>query len=253
MRACPGVRSRATSREDSIDPAAVTGLPGGALVTKNKPFHNPFLGLELKKDEPPARVASEAPRPTRRPPQREDAEACDEATLFRQAVGDVAPVRGGPPLAPPPAPPSADQVRIHDDEEEALLQLSELVAGEGPFDLADTDEFIEGAIAGLDPRILRRLRTGGYAIQGHVDLHGLLRDEAKVELERFIEGSRRKGLRCVLVVHGRGLHSKDQLPVLKELVKTRLARGRLARQVLAFSTARPHDGGTGAVYVLLRR
>lgn len=223
-------------------------------MKKEKPFHNPFVGLKLKKDEPPAarpapRPAPSAPAPRPPPPRGDES----DELLFLSAVGEVEPVRGGPPLAPPPAPPTADQVRIRDAEEEALLQLSELVAGEGPFDLSDTDEYVEGAVAGLDPRILRRLRTGGYALQAHLDLHGMLKDQANQALERFIEGARRQGHRCVLVVHGRGLHSKDQLPVLKELVRTRLARGRLAKQVLAFSTARPHDGGAGAVYVLLRR
>jgi DNA-nicking Smr family endonuclease len=219
-------------------------------VKKEKPFNNPFAGLKLKKEEAPK--APPKPAPPRPPPAREEAPLDDEA-LFREAVGEVEPIRSGPPLAPRAKPPTADQVRILDAEEEAMLQLSELVAGEGTFDLADTDEYIEGAVNGLDPRILRRLRQGCYAIQAHLDLHGMVKDEAKKALETFIEGSRRKGLRCVLVVHGRGLHSKDQLPVLKDLVRTRLARGRLARQVLAFSTARPHDGGAGAVYVLLRR
>jgi DNA-nicking Smr family endonuclease len=223
-------------------------------VKKEKPFHNPFAGLKLKPNEAPKAAPRPAPRPpapVRRAPPAAD--EVDEETLFRTAVGEVEPVRGGAPLAPHPAPPTADQLRIQDAEEEALIQLSELVAGEGTFDLADTDEYIEGAVAGLDPRILRRLRSGGYSIQAHLDLHGMLKDQAKQALERFVEGARRQGLRCVLVVHGRGLHSKDQLPVLKDLVRTRLARGRLAKQVLAFSTARPHDGGAGAVYVLLRR
>ena len=63
----------------------------------------------------------------------------------------------------------------------------------------------------------------------------------------------RDGYRCVLVVHGRGLNSKDQIPVLKEHMKSWLARGRTGRHVLAFTSARQHDGGAGALYVLLRR
>ena len=57
----------------------------------------------------------------------------------------------------------------------------------------------------------------------------------------------------MLIVHGRGLHSKDQIPVLKDALRSWLERGPVARAVLAFTTARPHDGGAGAVYVLLRR
>ena len=140
-----------------------------------------------------------------------------------------------------------------DEDAEVLAQLSELVAGSVPFDLSDSDEFIEGHLPSLDPRLLRKLRKGEIAVQAHVDLHGLTRDEARSSLERFLITARQGGKRCVLVVHGRGLHSKDQIPVLKTSVQLWLTRGRLARWVLAFSTARPHDGGAGAVYVLLRR
>lgn len=151
-----------------------------------------------------------------------------------------------------PAKKSALPPRV-DEDAEVLAQLSELVAGEAPFDLADSDEFIEGSLPSLDPQLLRRLRKGEIALQGHVDLHGLTRDEAKGALERFLLSARQKVKRCVLVVHGRGLHSKDEIPVLKAGVQLWLTRGKLARWVLAFTTARPHDGGAGAVYVLLRR
>jgi DNA-nicking Smr family endonuclease len=81
----------------------------------------------------------------------------------------------------------------------------------------------------------------------------MTREEARAAVESFIEGSRTGGKRCVLIVTGRGLHSKDEIPVLKDRVKSWLERGRIARSVLAFVSARPCDGGTGAVYVLLRR
>ncbi len=73
------------------------------------------------------------------------------------------------------------------------------------------------------------------------------------ELESFLTRTRQQGKRCVLVVHGRGLHSKDQVPVLKDALKRWMGTARFARLVLAFATARPHDGGAGAVYVLLKK
>jgi DNA-nicking Smr family endonuclease len=100
---------------------------------------------------------------------------------------------------------------------------------------------------------LTRLRQGQFAVQSHLDLHGRTRVEARQEVEQFVVASRQRGLRCVLIVHGRGLNSRDQIPVLKQALKVWLARGRIARSVLAFCTARPSDGGAGAVYVLLRR
>lgn len=227
-------------------------------MAKPKPFNNPFAGLKLKKAEPeppkqpPAKKAPPPPppaRPTMPPPVQLD----DEDALFRELVGSIEPVRGGPQIIEPPPRPAAELRRIVDEEEEVLDTLAELVAGHGTFDVADSDEYVEGSVGGLDKRILRRLRRGDYAIQGHIDLHGLTRGEAKEALIEFVEKSCWRGHRCVLVVHGRGLHSKDQIPVLKESVQGWLSRGNLAPRVLAFTTARPHDGGAGAVYVLLRR
>jgi DNA-nicking Smr family endonuclease len=168
-------------------------------------------------------------------------------------VGDVEPVRAGKDRVQAEARPTAAAVRRADEDEEAFSQLAELVAGTGPFDLADSDEYVEGSVTGLDRKILRRLRNGDYAVQAHVDLHGMTRAEAKSATMAFIETARRRGQRCVLIVHGRGLHSKDQIPVLKESLQLWLTKGRIAREVLAFTTARPHDGGAGAAYVLLRR
>lgn len=213
-----------------------------------KPFHNPFQGLRLPATPPKAKPPR-APKVIAQPiPPTEP----DDAELFLRAVGEVQPLRRGPDRVQ--APPARPRVaRVFDEDDEALAELFELVAGNAPFDIADSDEFIEGAVSSLDHRILRRLRRGEYAIQGVLDLHGHNRAEAKEALIRFVEKSRWERKRCVLVIHGRGLHSEDQIPVLKEGVQRWLTKGRLGGQVLAFATARPHDGGAGAVYVLLRR
>jgi len=152
-----------------------------------------------------------------------------------------------------PAPPRGATASFWHPDLDAVDALRALVQGDAPFDLSDGDEFVEGRVAGLDPALVRKLRRGDFAVQGHVDLHGMTRDEAKAAVERFLRASRNGGKRCVLVVHGRGLHSKDQLPVLKEALRTWLSTARFARHVLAFATARPPDGGAGALYVLLRR
>lgn len=185
------------------------------------------------------------PSPKRRP------SAADDGALFLLAMEDVVPVAHGPELAEPVRPnPFIQRV---DEDAETLARLAELVAtGEG-LDLADTDEYVEGLARGVDPSLLAGLRRGDYSVQAHLDLHGLGADTAKDELERFLVESRRRGRRCVLVIHGRGLHSKDQIPVIKERMGAWLSRGRLSRMVLAFATARPTDGGAGALYVLLRR
>ena len=109
------------------------------------------------------------------------------------------------------------------------------------------------AARGLDRNLMRSLRRGDFALQGRLDLHGMTQAQAKEAVDRFLSDSRRSGKRCVLIVHGRGLNSQDQIPVLKQQVKGWLSQKRLGSMVLAFATARPQDGGAGAVYVLLRR
>jgi DNA-nicking Smr family endonuclease len=128
-----------------------------------------------------------------------------------------------------------------------------LQVGEPRFEVGPGEALLEGAVAGLDREVMKRLRRGDYPAEGRLDLHGLAREEARGAMERFLRDSRLGGKRCVLVVHGRGRHSADQLPVLKEALIGWLAGGRFGRQVLAFSSARPADGGAGALYVLLRR
>jgi DNA-nicking Smr family endonuclease len=212
-----------------------------------KPFNNPFDKLKaLAKEAPPA--PRSAPPPPPPPRVREPSE--DE--LWESATSGVRPLDPGNGVAAPPPPPPASGAFWHPDLE-AIDELRALVAGDVPFDLSDSDEFIEGRMAGLDANVARKLRRGEFAVQGHADLHGMTREEAKGEVESFLRSSRQAGKRCVLIVHGRGLHSKDQLPVLKDALKTWLATGRFARHVLAFATARPVDGGAGAIYVLLRR
>jgi DNA-nicking Smr family endonuclease len=128
-----------------------------------------------------------------------------------------------------------------------------LLRGEPRFELAPGDALVEGAVAGLDASVARRLRLGDYAVEGRLDLHGLTREAARGAVERFLRESRLGGKRCVLLVHGKGRHSESQLPVIKEALHGWLAAGKFGRQVLAFASARPADGGAGALYVLLRR
>ena len=222
-------------------------------------FHTPFEKLaELKSAVAPAPTpaAPKRPplsRPAPEPPARKQALSDEE--LFLQEVAGVAPIphARASERVTGPAPSDRPKVTRVSDDAEVLAQLADLCGGDGTFDISDTDEYIEGMAPGVDRRLLKRLRNGDYAVQAHTDLHGMTRDEAKARVSKFIDESRRAGQRCVLIVHGRGLHSKDQIPVLKEAVRTWLERGPVARAVLAFATARPHDGGAGAVYVLLRR
>src|SRR5204862_3484710 len=211
---------------------------------------NPFGGVKLPKpaDKP---VAAKTTEPQPPPPRRQ--EQLSEEELWTVAVDGAKPLADRSARVKPGPQPLSVGLPELDPDLEAYDELRALVTGEVAFDIADSDEFIEGHARGLDPRVVRRLRRGDFAVQAHVDLHGLLKEQAKSELETFLAKSRQQGRRCVLVVHGRGLHSKDQVPVLKEALKRWMHTDRFARHVLAFATARPHDGGLGAVYVLLKK
>ncbi len=218
-----------------------------------KPFNSPFEKLSgLKKSMEAPKAPPPKPRPAPPPPPPPPREK-SEAELWAEATAGARGVDRGPDLAAPPVPRGGGSDRVWYADLEAIDELRALVSGDAPFDIADSDEFIEGRVAGLDQAILRKLRRGDYAVQGHLDLHGLTREEAKGQVDGFLRDARRAGKRCVLLVHGRGLHSKDQLPVLKDALRTWLGHARFARHVLAFATARPADGGAGAIYVLLRR
>ncbi|MFB1479834.1 Smr/MutS family protein [Corallococcus sp. RDP092CA] len=218
---------------------------------QNNPFKSAIKTLQdQQKQEKEAAAAAEAakkkaaaPKPAKARP--ED----DDVGLFFAAMDGVKQVtnRGQAPQVNPRLP------EIIDDNAEALAQLSDLVAVDGPLSFTGSDESFEGASPGVDPNLLRSLRRGDFSVQDRLDLHGKTQREAQAAVERFLSDSRRAKRRCVLIVHGRGLNSKDQLPVLKDAVRDLLSQKRLERMVLAFATARPQDGGAGAVYVLLRR
>jgi DNA-nicking Smr family endonuclease len=197
-------------------------------------------GLEAQA-KPPASAIRPADAP-------DDAPVDDEAALL-EAYRGVRPIGGDRRV---PVKPGVNHAVVS-EESEVLAALYDLVSGQGAFDLTETDEYVEGARAGIDPRLVTRLRRGEFATQAHIDLHGMTQSAAREALTSFILGSVRNGLRSVLVVHGRGLRSPGGHPVLKHAAAHWLSHGTIGGHVLAFTTARPSDGGAGATYVLLRR
>ena len=169
-----------------------------------------------------------------------------EQNLFARAIGPTQPLRahGRVVHAPAPTPPEPRQRAL--DEQAALRQAwSDIVDVES---LLHTDEELSFRRPGVGPDVVARLRRGRWSIQGQLDLHGLRRDEARAALVEFIAVAARRGWRCVRIVHGKGLRSGQRGPVLKQTVNSLLRR---FAAVVAFSSARQVDGGTGAVYVLL--
>ena len=131
--------------------------------------------------------------------------------------------------------------------------LEDFMAGKLEFAVSGTDEYLEGHVVGLDELILNRLREGQFSPEAHYDLHGLNSEQAFESLKEFIHSAWLKDLRSVLVITGRGKNSPAGQSVLRQKLQTWLTREPFKRVVLAFCTARPHDGGPGSIYVLLRR
>ena len=178
------------------------------------------------------------------------AKAKAEEDFFALAVGIVKPL---PPKHRPGHRASLPRVATapiavqHQLDELAVMQeaLSDEFDAET---LLDTDDALSYRRPGIGSDVTRKLRKGGWSIQGQVDLHGLRREEAREALVDFIKDAARMGWRCVRVVHGKGLGSPGKTPVLKGKVQSWLIQ---KQEVLAFVQARPAHGGAGALVVLL--
>lgn len=131
--------------------------------------------------------------------------------------------------------------------------LEDFMAGRLEFAVSFSNEYLEGHVVGLDELIMNRLREGQFSAEANLDLHGLNASQAFEALRVFIRNAWLKDLRSVLVVTGRGRNSPDGQAVLRQKLQTWLTKEPFKRVVLAFCTARPHDGGPGSIYLLLRR
>jgi len=170
-----------------------------------------------------------------------------EANLFARAVGVVKrmPVDDQARIQPPaPAPVAAQRQK----DEEAVLRDA-LSDGFDVSTLLDTDDALSFRRPGIGIDVTQKLRKGGWSIQREIDLHGLRSDEARVALAEFIRIAHRQGLRCLRVVHGKGLGSPGKTSVLKPKVHSWLIQ---KNQVMAFVQAKPAEGGAGALLVLLK-
>jgi DNA-nicking Smr family endonuclease len=170
-----------------------------------------------------------------------------EANLFRTTVGEVAPLRTAARVSTPlPRPQPIAHQRLADDE----AALQESLSDEFSIDtLLQIDEDLSFVRGGIGPDVLRKLRGGGWVTQDQLDLHGLRTDQAREALSQFVRDSMKRGMRCVRIIHGKGLGSLGKKPVLKNKVRNWLVQ---KDEVLAFCQARAADGGSGALMVLLK-
>ena len=204
-----------------------------------------FAALQALRDqlkqEQEARAAAEARR------REQEALALREANLFRQSIGTVAPLRSiDKAVHRPPQPEPIARQHLADEQAALAQSLSDEFSIES---LLETDEGLSYARTGIGQETVRKLRRGHWVIQAQLDLHGMRTDEAREALAEFLRNAGRRGLRCVRVIHGKGLGSVNREPVLKKKVRNWLVQ---KEEVLAFCQARAADGGAGAVMVLLK-
>ncbi|HOB68009.1 Smr/MutS family protein [Ottowia sp.] len=169
-----------------------------------------------------------------------------EHSLFARAVGPAQPLRAHGRVVHAPSPVAPQPLQRQRDEQAVLRE-----AISDQFDattLLHTDEHLSFRRPGIGADVTAKLRRGHWAVQGQIDLHGLRTDAAREALGAFLRDARRAGLRCVRVVHGKGLGSPGKAPVLKAKVHGWLVQ---KQEVLAFVQAKPLEGGAGALLVLL--
>jgi DNA-nicking Smr family endonuclease len=167
--------------------------------------------------------------------------------LFRAQLADAVPLKSKPRAAIPRRHPEPVPRQTRASEIAVLRELLE------PFPDDETGlqtgEELQFLREGLGSDVLRKLRRGQWVLQGELDLHGMTRIEARVAVSEFLLEALKQGWRCLRVIHGKGLGSKNREPVLKAQLGRWLSR---REEVLAFCQARRHDGGSGALVVLLK-
>jgi len=173
-------------------------------------------------------------------------QAASDKDLFIRAAGAVKPLPDKRRVLHKPERKMPVAMQYQHDEKAVL---KEAISDE--FDvstLLEVDEHLSFRRPGIGPDITRKLRRGDWSIQRQLDLHGLRRDDARERLSIFIREAFQQGIRCVRVIHGKGLGSPGKAPILKSRVHSWLVQ---KNEVLAFVQAKPADGGAGALVVLL--
>jgi len=171
--------------------------------------------------------------------------SAEDVRLFEEAVGPLRRFaeQGAAPQRPRPAP---EPVQSRLDEARVPQELTRTAIDPAEIEVGEELSYLK---EGLSPRLLRRLKRGHFSIADEIDLHQMNIEVARSTIKSFLDECQREGRLCVKIIHGKGLRSRAQGPVLKRLVDGLLRR---RGDVLAFASAPPTEGGTGAVVVLMR-
>lgn len=238
--------------------AGVTLQPARKIDPKRaQSLAQPHLPREHGGPLSPARVA---------PPPRAAGEPSNLTTTELRMLNDA--YEGARPLAPKKvrAKPVAEQgvatrnsvreaqVRAEARSEElaARTRLAALVSEGVRFKIRREDDYVEGLRADTSPKLLARIQGRGFSPEARLDLHGMRANQVAPAIERFVRSHQRRGARHLLLIVGKGLHSEDGTSVLAPAAIEALSHGLPAPWVVAFCTAHPVHGGSGAIAVLLR-
>ncbi|PSB92002.1 Smr/MutS family protein [Candidatus Pandoraea novymonadis] len=185
--------------------------------------------------------------------ERHTQDALTDARIFRNSIGQITPIsskwiqnRATLLLRQLPPPITTQKIR----ETQSTVDIDKSLSDEFyPKGLLESVEQLAYRRHGTDRKILNQLKKGYWVIQKKLDLHGMRREEAREALSIFLHEAVRCKSRCVHIIHGKGLNSIDQKPVLKDKVRGWLAQ---KDEVLAYCEAKTKDGGSGALIVLLK-
>lgn len=170
----------------------------------------------------------------------------DEHNLFKEAVKGTRPIKTSRVVHPTKKPKPIPKQFMRDERQALVDSLSDHFI---PAHELESDEELLYLRDGQSPIVLSKLRRGKWVVQAHIDLHGLVSDEARAYVSEFISDCKKRGIRCVRIVHGKGLGSRNKEPILKNKVRGWLMQ---KDEVIAYAQAKQQDGGSGAVIVLLK-
>jgi DNA-nicking Smr family endonuclease len=170
----------------------------------------------------------------------------DDLKLFKEAVKGARPIKVDRAIAPIKKPKPIPRQFIRDERQALVDSLSDHYI---PIHERESGEELLYLREGQSPVVLSKLRRGHWVVQAHIDLHGLVSDEARAYVSEFISSCKKRGIRCVRIVHGKGLGSHNREPVLRNKLRGWLMQ---KDEVIAYAQAKANDGGSGAVLVLLK-
>ncbi|MHB8447091.1 MAG: Smr/MutS family protein [Rudaea sp.] len=170
----------------------------------------------------------------------------EDLRLFAEAVGPVRRLRPSTPAVTPPKP-APEPLQSRRDEAHVAEELLDSAIDPAAMEVGEELSYLKD---GHSPRLLRQLKRGQFSIADEIDLHQMTANVARAAIKEFLDESRRNGHLCVKLIHGKGLRSRAEGPVLKRLVDGLLRR---RADIVAFASAKPAEGGTGATIVLLKR